>query len=217
MWCELQLHSQVCDVTATATLLYTTGPRAGTSILSGDKNTEQISLKFWNFLSPIIPQRKMGNNRRKMIFFISTSFSTLQCWLSVRKDDQCTAASVVCSVGRDCLWFYQTSQRWSLSLTKVSYKEWTDKILLLAAPWLQWVTCIIPTRRARVSSVPSPVRTPRVRRMTGRRGRLEAAPTTTWWPPSDRRPPYSSSRSLCIKNTSLRSGGSLSFVSKFHF
>ena len=36
MCCELQLHSQVCDVTATATLLYTTGPRAGTSMLSGD-------------------------------------------------------------------------------------------------------------------------------------------------------------------------------------
>ena len=61
MWCELQLHSQVCDVTATATLLYTTGPRAGTSILSGDKNTEQISLKFWNFLSPIIPRRTCKN------------------------------------------------------------------------------------------------------------------------------------------------------------
>ena len=152
-----------------------------------------------------------------VIWLSVTSLSTLQCWVSVRKDDQCTAASVVCSVGRDCLWFYQTSQRWSLSLTKVSYKEWTDKILLLAAPGLQWVTCIIPTRRARVSSVPSPVRTPRVRRMTGRRGRLEAAPTTTWWPPSDRRPPYSSSRSLCIKNTSLRSGGSLSFVCKFDF
>ena len=81
MWCEPQLHSQVCDVTATATLLYTTGPRAGTSMLSGDKNTEQKSLKFWNFLSPIIPRRtcKIGNKGRKMIFFISTSVTTVHC------------------------------------------------------------------------------------------------------------------------------------------